>query len=144
MAGITQGLLYHMRTDMFKKMQTLPIKYFDTHAHGEIMSAYTNDTDAMRQLVGQSLPTVFSSSLTLIATVTIMLTYSFYLSLVVFLCTFFMLFVVKKIGGKSAKYMVAQQTSIAQEEGFVEEMMKGQKVVKVFTHEEKAKEDFNK
>ena len=144
MAGITQGLLYHMRTDMFKKMQTLPIKYFDTHAHGEIMSAYTNDTDAMRQLIGQSLPTVFSSSLTLIATVTIMLTYSFYLSLVVFLCTFFMLFVVKKIGGKSAKYMVAQQTAIAQEEGFVEEMMKGQKVVKVFTHEEKAKEEFDK
>ena len=144
MAGITQGLLYHMRTDMFKKMQTLPIKYFDTHAHGEIMSAYTNDTDAMRQLIGQSLPTVFSSSLTLIATVTIMLTYSFYLSLVVFLCTFFMLFVVKKIGGKSAKYMVAQQSALAEEEGFIEEMMKGQKVVKVFTHEEKAKEDFDK
>ncbi|MBE7084873.1 MAG: ABC transporter ATP-binding protein [Clostridiales bacterium] len=144
MAGVTQGLLYHMRTDMFKKMQTLPIKYFDTHAHGEIMSAYTNDTDAMRQLVGQSLPTVFSSSLTLIATISIMLTYSFYLSLVVFLCTFFMLFVVKKIGGKSAKYMVAQQTALAEEEGFIEEMMKGQKVVKVFTHEEKVKVDFDK
>ncbi len=144
MATVTQGLLFHMRTDMFKKMQTLPIKYFDTHAHGEIMSAYTNDTDAMRQLIGQSLPTVFSSSLTLIASISIMLTYSFYLSLVVFVSTFVMLLVVKKIGGRSAKYMVAQQTSLAEEEGFVEEMIKGQKVVKVFTHEERAKEDFDK
>ncbi len=143
MATVTQGMLYHMRTDMFKKMQTLPIKYFDTHAHGEIMSAYTNDTDAMRQLIGQSLPTVFSSALTLVTTIAIMLTYSFYLSLVVFCSTFIVVFVVKKIGGRSAKYMVAQQTSLAQEEGFVEEMIKGQKVVKVFTHEERAKEGFD-
>lgn len=144
MAVITQGMLYHFREDMFSKMQTLPIKYFDTHAHGEIMSTYTNDTDATRQLIGQSLPTLFSSSLTLITSVAIMLTYSFWLSLVVLVSTFAMTFVVKKIGGNSAKYMVAQQTSLAREEGFVEEMMKGQKVVKVFTHEEKAKEDFDK
>ena len=144
MATVTQGMLYRLRTDMFAKMQTLPIKYFDTHAHGEIMSAYTNDTDATRQLIGQSLPTLFSSSLTLITTVTLMLSYSFWLSLVVGVGTLAMTFVVKKIGGNSAKYMVAQQTSLAQEEGFVEEMMKGQKVVKVFTHEEKAKEDFNR
>ena len=144
MATVTQGLLYHLRTDMFKKMQTLPIKYFDTHAHGEIMSTYTNDTDATRQLIGQSLPSVMSNVLTLLVSLGVMLTFSFWLSLVVFGSTLIMLFIVKKIGGNSAKYMIAQQTSIAVEEGFVEEMMKGQKVVKVFTHEEKAKEDFNK
>ncbi len=143
-AIVTQGMLYHLRTDMFDKMQSLPIKYFDTHAHGEIMSAYTNDTDATRQLIGQSLPTILSNSLTLVVTLIIMLTYSFWLSIVVLLCTVCMTFVVKKIGGNSAKYMVAQQTSLAVEEGFVEEMMKGQKVVKVFTHEEKAKEAFDR
>ena len=144
MATVTQGTLYHLRVDMFDKMQNLPIKYFDTHAHGDIMSAYTNDTDATRQLIGQSLPTLFTNSITLVVSLALMLSYSFWLSLVVFVSTFFMTFVVKKIGGKSAKYMVAQQTSLAREEGFIEEMMKGQKVVKVFTHEEKAKEDFDK
>ena len=144
MATVTQGMLYRLRTDMFAKMQNLPIKYFDTHAHGEIMSAYTNDTDATRQLIGQSLPTILSSSLTLIVSVVLMLTYSFWLSLVVLLSTFLMSFVMKKIGGNSAKFMVSQQTSLAEEEGFVEEMMKGQKVVKVFTHEEQAKADFDK
>ena len=139
MATVTQGMLYQLRTEMFAKMQNLPIKYFDTHAHGEIMSAYTNDTDATRQLIGQSLPTLLSSSLTLIVSIVLMLTYSFWLSLVVFLGTFLMGFMMKKIGGNSAKYMVAQQTSLAMEEGFIEEMMKGQKVVKVFTHEEQAK-----
>ena len=143
MATVTQGMLYHFREEMFSKMQTLPIKYFDTHAHGEIMSTYTNDTDATRQLIGQSLPTILSSSLTLIASIVLMLTYSFWLSLVVLVSTFAMTFVVKKIGGNSAKYMISQQTSLAREEGFVEEMMKGQKVVKVFTHEEQAKEDFD-
>ena len=144
MATITQGMLYHLRKDMFTKMQTLPIKYFDTHAHGEIMSTYTNDTDATRQLIGQSLPTLLSSGLTLIVSIVLMLWYSVWLALVVFACTFAMTMVVKVIGGNSAKYMVAQQTSLAEEEGFVEEMMKGQKVVKVFTHEEQAKVDFDK
>ncbi len=142
-ATVTQGTLYHLRTDLFAKMQKLPIKYFDTHAHGDIMSSYTNDTDATRQLIGQSLPTLLSSSLTLIASIVLMLTYSIWLSLVVGICTVAMTFVVKKIGGNSAKYMVAQQSSLAHEEGFVEEMMKGQKVVKVFTHEERAKQDFD-
>ena len=144
MATITQGMLYHLRKDMFAKMQTLPIKYFDTHAHGEIMSSYTNDTDATRQLIGQSLPTLLSSSVTLIVSVGFMLWNSLWLFAVVLVCTFAMTLVVKVIGGNSAKYMVAQQGSLAEEEGFVEEMMKGQKVVKVFTHEEKAKEDFEK
>ena len=143
MATITQGTLYHLRSDMFAKMQNLPIKYFDTHAHGEIMSGYTNDTDATRQLIGQSLPTLLSSSITLIASVVLMFAYSIWLFFVVLVCTIAMSFVVKIIGGKSAKYMVAQQGSIARTEGFVEEMMKGQKVVKVFTHEEKAKEEFD-
>ena len=143
MAVVTQGMLYHIREEMFTKMQKLPIKYFDTHAHGDIMSNYTNDTDAVRQIIGQSMPNLFSNSLTLILSIVLMLVYSFWLSLVVFVCTFAMSMVVKKIGGGSAKYMVAQQTSLAVEEGFVEEMMKGQKVVKVFTHEEQAKADFN-
>ncbi len=142
-ATVTQGMLYHFREDMFAKMQTLPIKYFDTHAHGDIMSTYTNDTDATRQLIGQSLPTIFSSSLTLITSIVIMMTYSLWLFLVVLLSTVSMTFVVKKIGGNSAKYMVAQQSSLAKTEGFVEEMMKGQKVVKVFTHEDEAKDDFD-
>ena len=144
MATVTQGMLYHLREDMFSKMQTLPIKYFDTHAHGEIMSTYTNDTDATRQLIGQSLPSLLSNSLTLLLSIVLMLWYSFWLSFVVALFTVLMTFVVRKIGGNSAKYMVAQQRALATEEGFVEEMMKGQKVVKVFTHEEKAKEDFDK
>ena len=143
MAGVTQGMLYHIREEMFAKMQTLPIKYFDTHAHGDIMSNYTNDTDAVRQIIGQSMPNLFSNALTLILSVGMMLFYSFWLSLVVLVCTFAMSFVVKKIGGGSAKYMVAQQTSLAVEEGFIEEMRKGQKVVKVFTHEEQAKKDFD-
>ena len=144
MAIVTQGMLYHLRKDMFAKMQSLPIKYFDTHAHGEIMSTYTNDTDATRQLIGQSLPTLLSSSLTLIVSVCLMLWYSLWMFLVVTVSTFAITIVVKKIGGNSAKYMVSQQRSLAQEEGFVEEMMKGQKVVKVFTHEERAKNDFDK
>ncbi len=143
MATVTQGMLYHLRADMFAKMQTLPIKYFDTHAHGEIMSTYTNDTDATRQLIGHSLPSLVTNSLTLLLSVGLMLWYSFWLSFVVAICTFAMTFIIKKIGGGSAKYMVERQRSLAKEEGFVEEMMKGQKVVKVFTHEEKAKADFD-
>ena len=144
MAVVTQGVLYHARKDMFDKMETLPVKYFDTHAHGEIMSTYTNDTDALRQLVGQSLPTLLSSSLTLIVAVALMLWYSVWMTVVFVLCSFAMFFVVKKVGGASSKYMVAQQRSLASEEGFVEEMMKGQKVVKVFTHEDRAKADFDR
>lgn len=143
MAVVTQGTLYHARKDMFDKMESLPIKFFDTHAHGEIMSTYTNDTDALRQLVGQSIPTLISSSLTLLVAVALMLWYSVIMTAVFVLCSLTMFLVVKKVGGSSSKYMVAQQLSLAKEEGFVEEMMKGQKVVKVFTHEEKAKADFD-
>ena len=144
LAIVTQGILCHFREDMFNKMETLPIKYFDTHAHGDIMSTYTNDTDAARQLVGQSLPTLCSSVLTLTICVCAMLWYSIWLTIVVALTSLVMLRVVKKVGGASSRYMVAQQRSIAVEEGFVEEMMKGQKVVKVFTHEDAAMRDFDK
>ncbi len=143
MATVTQGTLYRLRKDMFDKMQSLPIKYFDTHAHGEIMSAYTNDTDAVRQLVGQSIPTLFNSTLSLLVSVGLMLYYSFIMTAVFVVFVSLMFFVVKFIGGRSARHMVAQQRSLGEEEGFIEEMMKGQKVVKVFTHEEKAKEKFD-
>ena len=144
MATVTQGLLYDFRKDMFEKMQTLPVKYFDTHAHGEIMSTYTNDTDALRQLIGQSIPTLFSSILTLVIVIGTMLYFSVYMTLVFFLSSIVTFYIVKVIGERSSKHMVAQQISLAKEEGFVEEMMKGQKVIKVFTHEEESKSDFDK
>lgn len=144
MAAVTQGVLYHFRKDMFDQMESLPIKYFDTHAHGEIMSTYTNDTDAVRQLVGQSIPTLINSSLTLLVALSVMLYYSFILTAVILACFAVMFLVIRKVGGNSAKHMVAQQRSLATEEGFVEEMMKGQKVVKVFTHENAAKADFDR
>ncbi len=143
MAVVTQGTLYHFRKDMFEKMQSLPIKYFDTHAHGEIMSTYTNDTDAIRQLIGQSIPTLFSSGLTLLVAIGLMLYFSIYMTLIFLVCSISMFFVIKVVGGRSSKHMVAQQISLAKEEGFVEEMMKGQKVVKVFTHETASKKDFD-
>ena len=144
LAIVTQGILCHFREDMFNKMETLPIKYFDTHAHGDIMSTYTNDTDAARQLVGQSLPTLCSSVLTVTICICTMLWYSIWLTLIVALTSLIMLRVVRRVGGASSRYMVAQQRSIAVEEGFVEEMMQGQKVVKVFTHEEAAMRDFDR
>ena len=143
MAVVTQGVLYRLRKDMFDKMQSLPIKYFDTHAHGEIMSAYTNDTDAVRQLVGQSIPTMFSSTLSLLVSVCVMLYYSFIMTAVFVVFIVAMFYIVKFIGGRSAKHMVSQQRSLGQAEGFIEEMIKGQKVVKVFTHEQRAKEKFD-
>ena len=144
MACVTQSTLMRFRNDMFNKMQTLPVKFFDTHAHGDIMSTYTNDTDAIRMLIGQSMPMIFQSSLTICAIVVLMLYYSFWLALVVAAFIFIMLRVVKKVAGASSKYMMAQQKSLAVEEGFVEEMMEGQKVIKVFCHEEESKEDFDK
>ncbi|MGN0361821.1 MAG: ABC transporter ATP-binding protein [Bilifractor sp.] len=144
MATVTQGTLMHFRNDMFDRMQSLPIRYFDTHAHGDIMSTYTNDTDAIRQMIGQSMPMVLQSSLTIIAIVFMMLYYSFWLSILVALAIVFMLQVAKKYAGASSKYMLRQQISLAKEEGFVEEMMEGTKVIKVFCHEEQSKKDFHK
>ena len=144
MAVVTQGTLKHFRVDMFDRMETLPIKYFDTHAHGDIMSTYTNDTDALRQMIGQSLPQMFQASLTMLSIVFLMLYYSVWLTLVVFAFALIMLRVTKKFGGKSSRYMMEQQKSLAEEEGFIEEIMDGQKVVKVFCHEEESKADFVK
>ena len=144
MATVTQGTLMNFRNDMFDKMQSLPIKYFDTHAHGDIMSTYTNDTDAIRQLIGQSLPMVTQSVLTIIAIAFMMLYYSFWLSLLVALSIVLMLRVARKYAAASSKYMMRQQISLAKEEGFVEEMMEGTKVIKVFCHEGESKKDFLK
>jgi len=125
-------------------METLPLRFFDTHPHGAVMSTYTNDTDAIRQLIGQSLPTLLQCGLTLVVLVLTMLYYSVWLALVVFLIAGLMMFITRDLGGKSAKFMVKQQRSLADEEGFIEEMMDGQKVVQVFNHEQAAKEEFLK
>ena len=144
MAKVTQGTLDNMRNEMFAKMQTLPIKYFDTHPHGDIMSHYTNDVETLRQLISQSIPSMISSSIIVISLICIMLYYSLQLFLVVFLGAFLMVFVTRTIGGRSARHFIRQQKSLGNEEGYIEEMMNGQKVVKVFCHEETCKKDFDK
>lgn len=144
MAIITQGFLKHVREDMFNKMQRLPVKYFDTHTHGDIMSYYTNDVDALRQLISQSIPQSFFSLVSIVTLLVTMLISSIYLTLVVLVGVAFMLWVTKMVGGRSAKFFVRQQNSIGQTEGFAEEMIHGQKVIKVFCHEEAAKRDFAK
>lgn len=142
MAIITQGSLKKLRSKMFNGMQLLPIKYFDTNNHGDIMSHYTNDIDTLRQLISQSLPQLLLSGITLIAIFSIMVYYCLWLTLVVLLGVSIMLSVTKKVGGGSAKYFFRQQTALGKVEGFSEEMMNGQKVVKVFCHEEKSEADF--
>ena len=144
MARVGQGTIKSLRDDMFDNMETLPIRYFDSHTHGEIMSTYTNDVDTIRQLVGSSLPSLFQSIMSITMIFTTMLRYSIWMSLVVVAVVFMMFKITGKFGGKSARYMKAQQESLAEEEGFIEEMMEGMKVVKVFTHEEEAKADFDR
>ncbi len=144
MAVITQGFLNKMRNIMFAKMQKLPVKYFDTHTHGDIMSHYTNDIDTLRQLVAQSIPQLIISTLTLIVVLFLMLYFSVWMTLIVFVGVIAMALVTKYVGGGSAKYFVRQQKALGKAEGYIEEMIHGQKVVKVFCHEEKSKEDFDK
>lgn len=144
MASVTQSFLRDTRNAMFNKMQNLPIRYFDTHTHGDIMSVYTNDVDAIRQLVSESLLSVVQTSVTIVILACTMLFYSIWLSLVVGVFVIFMMIIVKKVGGNSAKYFVKQQKSIGKCEGYIEESMHGQKVIKVFTHEKKAEEEFDK
>ena len=144
MAVVTQGFLNKMRQNMFGSMQSLPIKYFDTHTHGDIMSYYTNDIDTLRQLISQSMPQLFTSLLTIIALLFYMLYLSVWMTLVVFLGVFAMTMVTKKVGGNSARYFVKQQKAIGVVEGYIEEMMNGQKVVQVFCHEEESKKDFDR
>ncbi len=143
MAYITQGFLNKMRRKMFDGMQNLPIKYFDTHKHGDIMSYYTNDIDTLRQLISQSLPSLLQASIIVLSVFSIMLYFSVWMTLIVLCGVAVMIVVSKKIGGGSAKYFIRQQRSIGRTEGFVQEMMNGQKVIKVFCHEDEAKKDFD-
>ncbi len=142
MVTISQGTMEKLREDIFSHMQTLPIKYFDTHSHGDIMSIYTNDVDTMRQVISQTIPNVISSSITIVSTFISMVTMSIPLTFVSILMIIVMMFMAMKIGGKSSKYFIAQQNDLGKLNGYVEEMIDGIKVVKVFCHEEKAVEGF--
>ena len=144
MAVIGQGFLNKIRLEMFNKMESLPVKYFDRHQHGDIMSHYTNDVDSLRQFVCQSLPQCISTLLSIVFVVATMLTYSLWLFLVVIVGAIAMLLVTRRIGGNSAKHFMKMQITTGHIEGFIEEMMHGAKVVKVFSHEEAAKEDFDR
>lgn len=144
LAVITQGYLKKMRGEMFNHMQTLPIKYFDVHNHGDIMSYYTNDIDTLRQIISQSLPQFVISGIIITCVFGIMLYFSVWLTIIVVFGVLLITLITKLIGGRSSKYFIAQQKAIGQTEGFIEEMMNGQKVVKVFTHEEEAIKDFDK
>ena len=144
MAIITQGYLRCMREQMFNGMQDLPIRYFDTHNHGDIMSYYTNDIDTLRQMIAQSIPQLLISGIMCVTLFVIMLTFSIYLTIIILLGICAIVLVTKLVGGGASKYFLATQRAVAKTEGFVEEMMQGQKVIKVFCHEEEAKADFDK
>lgn len=144
MAVITQGTLKKLRVKMFNGMQKLPIKYFDTNNHGDIMSYYTNDIDALRQMISQSFPQLLISAVTVVTIFCIMIYYCLWLTLVVLLGVAVMFAVTKKVGGKSASYFFRQQKALGKVEGFAEEIMNGQKVVKVFCHEDESEADFNR
>ena len=143
MAYITQGFLGKMRSALFEKMQNLPIQYFDRNKHGDIMSRYTNDIDALRQLVSQALPVLLQTAILLTSVLCIMLYYSVWLTLVVLFGVAMILFVSGKAGGGSAKYFIRQQQSLGKSEGYVQEMMNGQKVIKVFNHEDECRKGFD-
>ena len=144
MAKMGQTTLNRLRKDMFAKMEQLPVKYFDSHKHGDIMSYYTNDIDAIRQFISQSMIQIMNTVFTLVILTVAMLYFSVWLTIIVYACAAVMFVVIKKVGGKSAKNFVAQQHSTAKIEGFIEEIIGGEKVVKVFTHEQRSIEDFRK
>ena len=144
MAVISQNVLKDIRDEMFAKMEKLPIKYFDTHTHGDIMSHYTNDTDTLRQMISQSLPLTISSSISIIAIFCALVYLSPLLTVFVVIFTLLTVFITKKIANKSSKHFIGQQDALGKVNGYIEEMLNGQKVIKVFTHEEKAKEEFDK
>ncbi|HIR28367.1 MAG TPA: ABC transporter ATP-binding protein [Candidatus Choladousia intestinigallinarum] len=143
MAVITQGFLMKLREKMFSTMEKLPIRYFDTHNHGDIMSYYTNDIDTLRQMISQSIPQLMISAVTVITVLSIMLYYSLWLTILILCGVVVMLLATKKVGGSSARFFLAQQKTIGKTEGFIEEMMNGQKVIKVFNHEEESKKAFD-
>ena len=144
MVSVSQGVLKQIRDGLFARMQALPIRYFDTHSHGDIMSVYTNETDTLRQAVSQSLPQMFSAVITVVAVFIAMITTSIPLTVLVLLCVAGMLLVSRKVAGKSRRYFIRQQASLGSLNGYIEEMVHGQKVIKVFCHEEKAKEEFDR
>ncbi len=144
MVTVSQGVQKKIRDEMFSKMQTLPIKYFDTHTYGNVMSHYTNDTDALRQMLSQSLPSVISSAVTIVAVFVAMLVMSIPLTILVVATVIVTFFATMKIGGRSGSFFSRQQKAIGVTNGYIEEMISGQKVIKVFCHEEKAKEGFDK
>ena len=144
MAVVTQGSLMKFREKMFAKMESLPIRYFDTNAHGDIMSIYTNDTDTLRQLISQSLPALMQTSIVLLTVFSIMIYYSFWLTGVVLIGCVIMFFITKNFGSKSSRFFIKQQQTLGTTEGYIEEMMNGQKVIKVFNHEEDAIAGFDK
>ena len=144
MIYVTQGTMLRLRNDMFSHMQSLPIKYFDTHSHGDIMSTYTNDVDTLRQVISQSFPSAFSSVITIVVTFTSMIVLSIPMTFVSIFMSIVMIFATTKLGKMSRSHFKAQQQNLAKVNGFIEEMMTGQKVVKVFCHEDEAIEEFEK
>ena len=144
MVTISQGVQKRIRDDLFGHMQTLPIKYFDTHAHGDVMSVYSNDVDTLRQMLSQSIPQVINSAMMILVTFVSMLATNLLLTGVVILCIIVMLLVTKFLAGRSGRYFVQQQVKLGDLNGYIEEMINGQKVVKVFCHEEEAQEGFDK
>ena len=144
MVTISQGVQKRIRDDLFGHMQTLPIKYFDTHAHGDVMSVYSNDVDTLRQMLSQSIPQVINSFVTIVTTLVSMIVLDIPLTAVTLFMVGVMLFVSSKLGGKSSQYFTRQQKDLGMVNGYIEEMMEGQKVVKVFCHEEKSLEQFRK
>ena len=144
MVNVSQGSLRNLRNDLFSHMETLPIKYFDTHAHGDIMSIYTNDIDTLRQLIGQSIPQLINSVITVLMSFVSMIVLNIPLTILTVLMVGVMFFVSAKLGGKSSAFFIKQQKDLGKVNGYIEEMLEGQKVVKVFCHEEKAKEGFNR
>lgn len=142
MVNVTQGTLRNLRDDMFLKMESLPIKYFDTHAHGDIMSCYTNDIDTLRQMISQSIPQIINSSMMIVSVLVCMIRLNIPLTFATLVMVAFMLLITKKLAGLSGKYFVKQQKDIGALNGYIEEMMNGQKVVKVFCHEKESLEAF--
>ena len=142
MVNVTQGTLRNLRIQLFTHMESLPIRYFDTHPHGDIMSVYTNDVDTLRQMLSQSIPQLVSSAITIVSVFASMCMLSWQLTIVTMLMVALMLFCSKKITQQSGKFFIAQQRDLGKVNGYIEEMMEGQKVVKVFTHEQKALEGF--
>ncbi|MDD6251699.1 MAG: ABC transporter ATP-binding protein [Oscillospiraceae bacterium] len=143
MAFITQGIMRSVRKDMFSHMQTLPVRYFDTHTHGDVMSYYTNDTDTLRMMISQSIPQLMSSVITIVVYLVFMIVTNVWLTVFVLLFVALTLLITGKVAGKSGKYFITQQASLGKVNGYIQEMMSGQKVIKVFNREEKAKEQFD-